>query len=143
MEDPLADGLVDGGNGNLRSFGGGVLIAGGSSTLELFNVGLEQRLSSLVLLVLRLGQENSLLGRLDIGHENTSSAYRNSRYLHVPILYYHAENDYTEFHVKNQEEIYLFSKKLGRGAAHPDGILVVCESGGKYDRIPSVVLSVA
>jgi len=76
VEDPLADGLVDGGNSNLRGFGSGVLIAGGGSALELLDVGLEQRLGSLVLFVLCLGHENSLLGRLDIGHENTSSAYR-------------------------------------------------------------------
>ena len=69
VEDPLADRLVNGGDSNLGSGLSGLLIAGGGGTLELLEVGLEQRLGSLVLLILSLGDENSFLGRLDIGHE--------------------------------------------------------------------------
>ena len=69
VEDTLADGLVDGGNGNLGGSGSGFLIAGSGSSLELLDVGLQQRLVRLVSLVLSLGNENSFLGRFNVRHE--------------------------------------------------------------------------
>ena len=69
VEDTLADGLVDGGNGNLCSGSSSFLITGSGSSLELLDVGLQQRLVRLVLLVLSLGDEHSFLGRFNVRHE--------------------------------------------------------------------------
>jgi hypothetical protein len=80
VEDTLAHGLVDGGNGNLGSSSSGFLITGSGSSLELLDVGLQQRLVSLVTIILDFGDEHSLLGRFNVRHENTSSTYQLKAY---------------------------------------------------------------
>ena len=60
VEDTLAHGLVDGGNGDLCS---------NSGNLELLYVGLQQRHVGLVDVVSGFGDKHSLLGRFNVRHE--------------------------------------------------------------------------
>ena len=69
VEDTLAHGLVDGGNGDLCSNGSSLLITGSSGSLELLYVGLQQRLVRLVGVVSGFGDKHSLLGRFNVRHE--------------------------------------------------------------------------
>ena len=69
VEDTLAHGLVDGGNGDLSSNSSSFLISGSGSSLELLYVGLQQRLVRLVDVVGSFGDKHSLLGRFNVRHE--------------------------------------------------------------------------
>ena len=69
VEDTLAHGLVDGGNGDLCSNSSSLLITGSSGSLELLYVGLQQRLVRLVGVVSGFGDKHSLLGRFNVRHE--------------------------------------------------------------------------
>ena len=69
VEDTLAHGLVDGGNGDLSSNSSSFLVSGSGSSLELLYVGLQQRLVRLVGVVSGFGDKHSLLGRFNVRHE--------------------------------------------------------------------------
>lgn len=73
VNNSLADGLIDGLNGCFVSAIGLLTIAFGNCSVELLQSGSQDGLVHLVALVVDLGNQNSFLGRLNVGHDYTSS----------------------------------------------------------------------
>ena len=73
MNNTSADGLVDGLDSGLVSAIGLLLIAFCNGSFELLEGRLQNGLGDLVALVVDLGNQNSLLRRLNVGHDYTSS----------------------------------------------------------------------
>ena len=73
MQKPLLRGLVDGLHSDQVGGGCSLAVATGNSGVNFLQVGMQQRLGSLVLLIADAGKLNTLLGGFDIGHDNTSS----------------------------------------------------------------------
>ena len=92
VNNSLADGLIDGLNGCFVSAIGLLMIAFGNSGVKLLQSGLEDGLVHLVAFIVDLGNQNSLLGRLNVGHDYTSS---NSVSDETLKQRFHAETHYT------------------------------------------------
>ena len=73
MQNSLLDRLVNGLDGSLVSAIGLLTVAFCQGSVKLLQIGFQNGLGSLVLLILHLGQQNSLLCRFNIGHRYTSS----------------------------------------------------------------------
>ena len=73
VKNSLLDGLVDGLDGGLVSAVGLGGVTGGDSSLELLQSGLQNGLGRLVALVRSAGEQDSLLGGFNVGHDYTSS----------------------------------------------------------------------
>ena len=92
VNNSLAHGLIDGLNGCFVSAIGLLMIAFGNSGVKLLQSGLEDGLVHLVAFIVDLGNQNSLLGRLNVGHDYTSS---NSVSDETLKQRFHAETHYT------------------------------------------------
>ena len=73
MNNSLADSLVDGLHRSLVRAIGLLLVACGNGGVKLLQRAFQNGLVRFVALVVDLGYQNSLLGRLNVGHDYTSS----------------------------------------------------------------------